>query len=124
MSELRGKSHRDPTWVDRFVARPSRVEHLPYADPRNPWYAKWAKAQRQPRDRWWWRLRAQVLWTSVSLVTRSATYLRVVGELSQERARIGTRHRPPTDARSRHRSRLMTKSSTGAARRPGGVELS
>jgi hypothetical protein len=61
-SELRGKSHRDPTWVDRFVARPSRVEHLPYADPRNPWYAKWAKAQRQPRDRWWWRLRAQVLW--------------------------------------------------------------
>jgi hypothetical protein len=52
----------DPTWVDRFVARPGRVEHLPYGDERNPWFRKWRDAKTLPRERWPWRIRLQILW--------------------------------------------------------------
>lgn len=40
----------------------ARIEHLPYADPRNPWYRKWAKAKREPRNAWPWRIRLEFWW--------------------------------------------------------------
>jgi hypothetical protein len=51
-----------PTWVDRFIARPYRVNATIVPDESNPWYRKWAHAKRQPRDRWPWRIRLEVWW--------------------------------------------------------------
>lgn len=53
-----------PTWLDNFIARPHRVQYLPYGDKRNSWYRKWERSigKKNIRDAWPWRIRIELWW--------------------------------------------------------------